>query len=64
MLLFPFGREELSSGDLIAVHDLSESMDVAVVTERDMPSDIGVPCSYPHRLQAIQDIIKMRLLND
>jgi len=54
----------LNSRDLIAVHDLGESMNMVVVTERHMPSDVGIPCSYPYGLQAIQDIIKVGLLND
>jgi len=64
MFLFPFGREQLTSGDLIAVNDLGKPMNVAVVTERYVASDVGVPRSYPYCLQSIQDIIKVRLLND
>jgi len=64
MFLFPFGREQLTSGDLIAVNDVGKPMNVAVVAERYLTSDVGVPCSYPYRLQSIQDIIKIWLLND
>jgi len=64
VFIFPFGREQLTSGDLIAVNDLGKSMNVAIVTERYVTSDGGIPCSYPYRLQPIQNIIKMRLLNN
>ena len=54
----------MSSGDLIAVNDLGKSMNVAVVTERYMISDLGIPGSYPYCLQAIQDIIEVGLFNE
>jgi hypothetical protein len=54
----------LTSGDLIAVNDLGKSMDMAVVTESYMISNVGIPGSYPYCLQTIQDIIEVGLFNE